>query len=340
MEHLVIKIVVIFCLLCLTLLAALLPFKIGHAGHGGRRQLILSYCNCFAGGVFLATSLLDLLPMIEEKFKAVFNESGIVTVFPVAEFTTCMGFFMVLLLEQIVHTFHERSFLHSHNHEVKAPLLEEQNEQRNRYMHSESNDAFSTRQTSCDSQKEILLKKEQQTEGSIRTYILVLALSMHSIFEGLALGLIVEVDRLIQITIAVIIHKSIIAFAMGVSMVQHKMAFGTVLKAAIIFSMMAPIGIGVGIGVLDSSSLKSSNLASGILQGIANGTFIFVTFFEILQSELARKGNRLLKVFFMIIGYSVVTGLLYYANIMESKSHPVSAKNSTSPSINIPEGVV
>lgn len=334
-----IKIVVIFCLLCVTLLATLLPFKIGHGGSG--RQRILSYCNCFAGGVFLATSLLDLLPMIEEKFRAVFNESGITIVFPVAEFTTCIGFFMVLLLEQIVHTFHERSFLHSHDHyDIKTPLLEEQNEHRDVHIRSDNGDSFSRRQTSHDSQKDILRKKEHQTEGSIRTYILVLALSMHSVFEGLALGLIVEVDRLIQIAVAVMIHKSIIAFAMGVSMVQHKMTLGTVIKAAVIFSIMGPIGISIGIGVLDSSSLKSSNLASGILQGIANGTFIFVTFFEILQNELARKGNRLLKVLFMIVGYSVVTGLLYYANIVENKSHSVHKSNSTSPSSHIPQGVI
>lgn len=334
MHHLVIKIVVIFCLLLLTLLAALLPFKIGHGGPGGRRQRILSYCNCFAGGVFLATSLLDLLPMIRQKFLAVFNESKITTVFPVAEFTTCMGFFMVLILEQVIHTFHERSFLHGHdNYDIKAPLLEgARKEHRHTEIHGDNSDSFDTRHTQKD---QTLRHQEQKTEGSIRTYILVLALSMHSIFEGLALGLIVEVDRLIQIAVAVMIHKSIIAFAMGVSMVQHKMSLGTVVKAALIFSIMGPIGISVGIGVLDSASLKSSNLASGILQGIANGTFIFVTFFEILQNELARKGNGLLKVLFMIIGYSIVTGLLYYANILESKSHSVHHYNATSPSSHI-----
>ncbi|KAK3723055.1 hypothetical protein QZH41_000311 [Actinostola sp. cb2023] len=217
MGHLVIKIVVILCLLFLTLLAALLPFKIGHGGHGSRRQRILSYCNCFAGGVFLATSLLDLLPMIQAKFNAVFNESHITTVFPVAEFTTCIGFFLVLILEQTVHTFHERSFLHGHgDYNIKEPLLEDSSHgiHRNVEIASDgSTDSFATRQTNI--QKDYLKTREQQTEGSIRTYILVLALSLHSVFEGLALGLIVDVDRLIQIAVAVLIHKSIIGFSMG-----------------------------------------------------------------------------------------------------------------------------
>ena len=65
---------------------------------------------------------------------------------------------------------------------------------------------------------------------------------------------------------------------------------------------------------------QSSSLAPGILQGIANGTFLYVTFFEIFQQELAERGSRLIKVLSMIVGYSVVTGLVYYANGLEQES--------------------
>lgn len=72
--------------------------------------------------------------------------------------------------------------------------------------------------------------------------------------------------------------------------------------------------------VVLNSTQQSSSLASGILQGIANGTFLYVTFFEIFQQELAERGSCLLKVLSMIVGYSVVTGLLYYANVLEHGS--------------------
>jgi zinc transporter 1/2/3 len=263
--------------------------------------------------------------MIREKFQAVFRESSSSTVFPVAEFTTCIGFFLVLVFEQIIHSFHESSLFHGHGHgdaEARAPLLNS-SAQNGHVAGGDSSDSFATRTAGVHVNSGTQQQQQHQTEGSIRTYILVFALSLHSVFEGLALGLIVELDRLVQIAVAVMIHKSIIAFSLGVSMVQHQMGIRTILKAAVIFSIMGPIGIGIGIGVLDSSSQFGSNLASGILQGIANGTFLFVTFFEILQSELSRKGNRLLKVLFMIIGYSIVTGLLYYANYLEKKSHDI-----------------
>ena len=292
MEHESIKGIAIAILFLLTLLAGLLPLKI-RGSHTSARQRFLSYCNCFAGGVFFATCLLDLLPMIREKYQQAFNLAGIHTVFPVAEFTTCMGFFIVLTVEQIVHTFHDSPLLHdSHgSHSQRQPLLRKQQAEEGSFQ------------------------GHPARESSLRIYILILGFSLHSVFEGVALGLITDVDSLAEIAGAIVIHKSIIAFSLGISQVQHEMPTKTIFKSAILFSIMTPIGVGIGMDVLGNSTQPSSSISSGVLQSIANGTFLFVTFFEIFQRELEVHGNRLLQVLFIILGYSVVTVLLYYANI-------------------------
>ena len=319
-----VKGIAIAILFLLTLFAGLLPLKIRpSAGQGNARQLFLSLCNCFAGGVFFATCLLDLLPMIRDKYQQAFNLAGIHTVFPVAEFTTCVGFFLVLTVEQIVHTFHDSSLLHgsqgSHSH--NEPLLGD------RSAGSAEDGFYSSSSSSFRPQQR---KKTKAGESSFRVYILILALSMHSIFEGLALGLITDVDRLVQIAVAIVIHKSIIAFSLSVNLVQHEMETRTVVKSALLFSVMGPIGIAIGMAVLRNSSEQSSSFSSGILQGIADGTFLYVTFFEIFQRELAERGNRLLKVLSMIVGYSVVSGLLYYANVLEHESSDVGSGKGNS----------
>ena len=322
MNHESIQGIAIAILFLLTLFAGLLPLKIRpSAGQGNTRQRFLSLCNCFAGGAFFATCLLDLLPMIRDKYQQAFNLAGIHTVFPVAEFTTCVGFFLVLTVEQIVHSFNDSSLLHgshgsqSHN----EPLLGRSAEDG---FYSSTSSSFRPQQR----------KKTKAGESGFRVYILILALSMHSIFEGLALGLITDVDRLVQIAAAVVIHKSIIGFSLSVNMVQHEMATKTVVKSVILFSLVSPIGTAIGMTVLRNSTEQSSSLASGILQGIANGKFLHVTFFEIFQRELAEHGgSRLLKALSMIVGYSVVTGLLYYANVLEHESPEVHTgeENST-----------
>ena len=327
LNHFALKGVAIVCLFLLTTFTGLLPLRIGNGGHSintVRRQKILSCLNCFAGGVFLATCLLDLLPMIREKFAEAFSLAKISTVFPVAEFATCVGFFFILIIEQIVHTLQEGSLFLGHSHESKTPLLQDSitsGETEGGY----TRDTFATPSTSThdSSFSSTLRSRRNRTQSNLRTYILVLALAMHSVFEGLALGLITEMDRLTQIAVAIVIHKSIIAFSLGVNLVQHELPVGAIVKSILIFSAMAPIGIGLGILVLRSATVQSSSLASGILQGVACGTFLFVTFFEIFQKELSERGNRLGKVLSMLLGFSVVTGLLYYANILEHKSHDV-----------------
>lgn len=334
MNHVALKGIAIVCLFVLTSVAGILPLKIssGRLGVNGFRQAILSCCNCFAGGVFLATCLLDLLPMIREKFAQAFSLAHITTVFPVAEFTTCVGFFIVLIIEQIVHSVHEAPFLHGdHNHDSQKPLLEGPSTSVDVGTEYTNTDSFAAPSTADGSSYQS--HRRNRDKSGLRTYILILALSMHSVFEGLALGLIADMDRLVEIASAIVIHKSIIAFSLGVNLVQHELPTSTVIKAVLLFSVMGPIGIGLGLMVLQSSSLLSSSLASGILQGIACGTFLFVTFFEIFQKELSEMSRRLVKVLFMLLGFCVVTGLLYYANILEHKTHAVKNPQATNSSI-------
>lgn len=319
MRHETAKGVAIAILFLLTMLVGLLPLKI--RGSQRTRQRILGCCNCFAGGVFFATCLLDLLPMVREKYEQAFRLADVHTVFPVAEFTTCAGFFIVLIVEQIVHTlFHDSSIFHGQSNESeRQPLMPKRRP---------SNEGYSQVDSASNS---CLVECHQGQHASFRVYILILALSLHSVFEGLALGLIEDVTRLLQIAVAIVIHKSIIAFSLSVNLVQHEMQTKTVIKSAFLFSIMGPIGIGIGIAVLHSTSELTSSLTSGILQGIANGTFLFVTFFEIFQRELEANGDRLLKVIFMLTGYTIVTVLVYYSNDLEHDSGDLnpSIKNST-----------
>ena len=51
--------------------------------------------------------------------------------------------------------------------------------------------------------------------SSLRSYLLLLALTFHSVFEGLAIGLQQVSGQLFSIFTAVIIHKAIMAFSLG-----------------------------------------------------------------------------------------------------------------------------
>ena len=51
--------------------------------------------------------------------------------------------------------------------------------------------------------------------SALRSVLLIIALTFHSLFEGLAIGLQTELGELMSIFIAVVVHKAVMAFSLG-----------------------------------------------------------------------------------------------------------------------------
>ena len=71
-----------------------------------RWRLVISFSSCFAGGVFIAACLLDLMPDVEESFSKVLedikDQYKVDLDYPVAQFVIVFGFFVILTVEQTV----------------------------------------------------------------------------------------------------------------------------------------------------------------------------------------------------------------------------------------------
>lgn len=146
--------------------------------------------------------------------------------------------------------------------------------------------------------------------GPLRLASLVLALSAHSVFEGLALGLQEDGAKLGSLFLGVAVHETLAAVALGVSVAKASLGMKDAAKLGVTVSLMIPLGIVVGMGIESTQTLAGS-VVSVVLQGLAAGTFLFVTFFEILSRELDDKRDRLLKVLFLILGYAVLAVLVF-----------------------------
>ena len=64
------------------------------------------------------------------------------------------------------------------------------------------------------------IKKNSSCCPNMTPFILMIALSVHSIFEGLALGITLDESGVINICIAIIIHKGAAASSLGISLVK------------------------------------------------------------------------------------------------------------------------
>ncbi|VDN82183.1 unnamed protein product [Brugia pahangi] len=172
----------------------------------------------------------------------------------------------------------------------------------------------------CDSVKEdppILMKSRPHAHShGVRSITFVLAISFHSIIEGLAFGVQTDNARIVTLFISLMVHKIIVAFSVGLQLGRtHAHALGWVCLSMALFSIMSPFGGFIGTFV-QSSQMDTQVKALTILtfQGVAVGTFIYVTFFEVLLHERDNEHPNLLKLIFMLIGFALIGGLRFFDN--------------------------
>ncbi|XP_068127290.1 zinc transporter ZIP3 [Hyperolius riggenbachi] len=312
MNLVVAKLLCLLAVFVLMMLGSLGPVKLmaQESEKTYRSQRILALCNSFAGGVFLATCFNALLPAVREKFEEVLKIVNITTDYPLAETIMLVGFFLTVFVEQAILTFQKekRSFYDletlnagsdvGSDSEYESPFISS-NRDNNQYETGHSHHSHN------------INIKELSRSGPLRLFSLVFALCAHSVFEGLALGLQDQGDKVLNLFIGVLIHETLVAVALGVNMAKSNTPMRDTVKMATLVSIMIPIGIAVGMAIESNQNLASS-ITSVLLQGIAAGTFVFVTFFEILAKEFEDKYDRLLKVLFLVLGYAVLAVLVFF----------------------------
>jgi len=315
-----------------------------------KSDIPFSFLSCFAAGVFLGTCLLDLYPEVQTKlYSAVtlyISKDSKFACYPFGEAVMVAGFFLVLIVEQMVLALKEMSVESStpanqnsqpgSSSQSKRVTYDSINSTTNEYAEHErllrSNSRDNTQSRSrlgslssirsiesrnnvhsqSDDQHEHSMHHDPSSHSPIRSLIMLAALSLHSVFEGLAVGLQDTEEGVLSIFGALILHKCIIAFSIGLNLVQSKLAVKAIIVSNAVFCFASPLGIAIGILITDfNSDADSSLLVNGILQGLACGTFLYVTFFEVLPHEFNKPKDRLLKLLFVIVGFAFVNGVLF-----------------------------
>lgn len=291
------------------MLGSLLPVKIIETDFekAHRSKKILSLCNTFGGGVFLATCFNALLPAVREKLQKVLSLGHISTDYPLAETIMMLGFFMTVFLEQLILTFRKEkpSFIDLETFNAGSDAGSD-SEYESPFMGAARGHAL---YVEPHAHSHGLSVQELSRSSPLRLLSLVFALSAHSVFEGLALGLQEEGGKVVSLSVGVAIHETLVAVALGINMARSSMPLRDSAKLAVTVSAMIPLGISLGLGIESAQGVPSS-VASVLLQGLAGGTFLFITFFEILGKELEEKNDRLLKVLFLVLGYAVLAGMV------------------------------
>ena len=144
-----------------------------------------------------------------------------------------------------------------------------------------------------------------QLQG-VRSFLLLVAMSCHKMFEGLAVGLQDSSTAVWNLFLAIIIHECIIAFSLGIQFAENIQHVRRAVLFVIIFALMTPVGAAIGTAMTEGAAGNPGvNAASAILQAVSTGVFLYVTFFEVLGREVGSDHN-IVKVLLVLLGYGVI----------------------------------
>lgn len=303
-----------------------------------RNNKIVVMLLCFGGGALLCTTFLHMLPEVKEGLEALTEEGVFPELkFPMAELLMCIGFFTMFFVEECVHSYLDKREQKNALSPLRRSLsvrrgetitasgepfnnlstadlvhnLEEGAHQEKNFTPNLGDNANLTHIPghahghghSHAGHSHVII--EDSVVKSIRGLLIVLALSVHELFEGLSVGLEHSVGNVWYMFGAVSAHKLVIAFCIGVELISAKTKVSLMVFYVFVFAIVSPLGIGIGIAISGHEN-HDSQVASVILQGLASGTLLYVVFFEILQND--RKGG-LQNYASILVGFAIMFGL-------------------------------
>ncbi|XP_060526062.1 zinc transporter ZIP3 [Cylas formicarius] len=268
-----------------------------------RYPLGLSCLLCFGGGVLLATSLIHILPEAREATRKNFK--------PYTELFFCGGFFLLYLMDETVHYFYGAE---GHKHETHF----EGGEIRRRHSASDKNsygtaengallryqrsppynpaffrarsDSFLYQDNNATPSQLCHVGHQEPCPSSVPTanFGLLVALSVHSLLEGLVVGLEDLPSKVLLLLGAIASHKLVVGFCLGAELASGpQVTFCTHFVSVLVFAGASLAGIVLGM-VISEVPRNITSAVIPILQALAGGTLLYVTVSEVLPRERAR----------------------------------------------------
>lgn len=282
-----ISIVLIFLI---ALAGGSVPWLVKSRSRRGRD--FLAVASAFSAGVFLGAGLLHMLAEGNELLEEAMTDQIINISFPLS-FVLCGAGYFVSVASEILVLGHAHRHVAVEVHKQEDSELEEQN--------SDCLDDNNLAESYLD---------ERNQELRLKVITLAVVLGIHSVLAGLALGFSSSRSSVGATMGAIVAHKLVDTFSFGVSLQSATKSLRWYWFVMVLFSLITPIGVGVGMAIIASANMERDRLyVGGIVQAFASGAFIYVAT-STLAEALEQKRLIILKLILSLFGFSIMTVIL------------------------------
>lgn len=165
------------------------------------------------------------------------------------------------------------------------------------------------RAAKCDiaSHEHTLVKAEPLYVRFFHGLMIVTAFSIHSLFDGISIGVKDTSAGLWTMFVAICSHKLLVALIVSVELFDKCASFALVVLHMTFFALMSPLGI-ISV-VLSQNSITADSEANPLtilLSAIASGTILYIVFLEILQKDRVTKLKPLIQFISLALGFAIM----------------------------------
>jgi len=254
--------------------------------------------NAACGGMFIALALFHVLPEAAEEC-------------PSWSYFAILGYLAVLFVDQIMVGHHGedpfRARLHigrqnereeSMEMNADVDIGESTDQQAIARLDSEPEDVNGDAERGREYGRPHRRRTSLHHYGSPSSFALAIALSFHSVFEGLAIGS-SPASTMLLLAGVICAHKWAAAFAITSMVVDdNELIRGNKLIVFLIFVAASPIGCILGLVA------SMSPAVGGAATSVAGGTLLFVGMTEVIPEEFRAFGNKKKKFLSVVLGAS------------------------------------
>ena len=187
---------------------------------------------------------------------------------------------------------------------------------RNSLLNSEQTEEADIKNDSVADQSSQQNKSKSNAKSitsKLTPYILLIALGLHSFFEGLALGLGDTIGRTLVMLGAILVHKWAESLSLGISFVRARTDKTNFVVMALVFGIISPLGVILG-WVLSEFSYE---FIQGVFLALSAGTFLYVACTEVIVDEFSVGGYKVMKFILYMLAAFFIGGLTVGEHFLE-----------------------